>query len=433
MEIRQLGLDRIFYISFSEKNGLVDYFLVFEIMGPRANVYLLNSERRIALQHKKTKGKRMGKEYCFDEFESLSAEKTLRHIVNDESPIKVLEKRFKKLPEWIKQMEETGDKGKIKKSLLKIVNEPEPYISLKNNVPLFISPVAVKAGNKKASFSAAVLELYEYEIREERKKRIKKVISKRISSMEKTVRKLKEQLEIAISSKEFRKKGELILVYLGGIRKGENLLKVKDPYDSNKTIEIKMDASKSAAKNADDYFKKCRKAERSLKVIEKRKTIIKKEIERLERLIMTIQDLSLEELSRLEKEFVVGKSKKEKQIQEKKEFRILLTKNGKTVLVGRNKAENERLTFKVAKGKDIFFHVREAPGSHTILVNDGKLTKEDIIEAARIAANFSKAKHSKIVPVSYTEKRYVRKSKKLALGEVLMSREKTLFVEPFVP
>ena len=56
---------------------------------------------------------------------------------------------------------------------------------------------------------------------------------------------------------------------------------------------------------------------------------------------------------------------------------------------------------------------------------------DEIKKAAEIAAWYSSAKHSELVPVLYTLKKYVRHGKNLPLGQVIVEREKVLFVKPF--
>ena len=80
--------------------------------------------------------------------------------------------------------------------------------------------------------------------------------------------------------------------------------------------------------------------------------------------------------------------------------------------------------------------MREAPGSHVILrlKEKGKRPPErDIKRAASIAAWFSKAKHSNLVPVQFTEVRYLRKPKKGKQGKVILTREEVIFVHPEKP
>jgi len=67
-------------------------------------------------------------------------------------------------------------------------------------------------------------------------------------------------------------------------------------------------------------------------------------------------------------------------------------------------------------------------------LSKGKMPSKELIErAAQIAAYFSKARNSKFVPVSYTQRKYVRKPKGAPAGTVLLEREEVIFVTPKIP
>jgi predicted ribosome quality control (RQC) complex YloA/Tae2 family protein len=109
---------------------------------------------------------------------------------------------------------------------------------------------------------------------------------------------------------------------------------------------------------------------------------------------------------------------------------------GWEVWVGRSAAQNDELTHRVAGPRDLWFHARGAQGSHAILrISSGKgePAKSVIEAAAAIAAFHSKARNSKLVPVAFTERRFVRKPRGAPPGTASMDREKVLFVEPRVP
>ena len=112
--------------------------------------------------------------------------------------------------------------------------------------------------------------------------------------------------------------------------------------------------------------------------------------------------------------------------------RRYLTSSGHLLLVGRNSRENEALT-KSAAPDDIWLHARNLGGSHVILRREDKTqmpSRKTLYEAACLAAWYSKGRGSTTVPVDYTERRYVRKMKNGSPGQVVFTREKTLFVEP---
>ena len=84
--------------------------------------------------------------------------------------------------------------------------------------------------------------------------------------------------------------------------------------------------------------------------------------------------------------------------------------DGFRILVGRNNVQNDKLTLKTARGSDIWFHTKNIPGSHVIVVTEGRMPPERTLEqAAILAALHSRAADSHQVPVDYAEARHVRK------------------------
>ncbi len=109
---------------------------------------------------------------------------------------------------------------------------------------------------------------------------------------------------------------------------------------------------------------------------------------------------------------------------------------GWIVLVGRSNRENDALTHHLARPDDLWFHARGVSGSHVVLRRGGRKDnppKDIIARTASIAAYFSKARTSRMVPVVYTEKRFVRKPRKGAPGLALVQREKVIMAEPREP
>jgi len=83
--------------------------------------------------------------------------------------------------------------------------------------------------------------------------------------------------------------------------------------------------------------------------------------------------------------------------------------------------------------KDIWLHAQGVSGSHVILRTAGKpeqMPAKVVAKAAALAALHSKAKHAGLVPVIWTERRYVRKPRKALPGIAVCLQEKNLFVEP---
>ena len=107
---------------------------------------------------------------------------------------------------------------------------------------------------------------------------------------------------------------------------------------------------------------------------------------------------------------------------------------GWTVLAGRTDADNDRLSLKVARPNDWWFHVRGMPGSHVILqVAGGEPDKDALEAAAAIAAYHSKARNGGIVAVSATQARHVTKPRGAKPGTVTIRKETVLKVRPGLP
>src|SRR2546426_482668 len=105
---------------------------------------------------------------------------------------------------------------------------------------------------------------------------------------------------------------------------------------------------------------------------------------------------------------------------------------GWQVLVGRTDADNDVLSFRVARPEDWWFHVRGMPGSHVILqVPPGTDPDRETLErAAAIAAYHSKARNAGVVAVSGTRVRDVSKPRGAPAGTVQIRHEKVFKVRP---
>src|SRR5690606_17935970 len=88
------------------------------------------------------------------------------------------------------------------------------------------------------------------------------------------------------------------------------------------------------------------------------------------------------------------------------------------------------LTLRTARPDDIWLHVKDLPGSHVILQAGPELTDDDLQDAARLAAYFSKARASSKVAVDWTRARHVRKPKGARPGMVIYDHHQTIYVSP---
>lgn len=233
--------------------------------------------------------------------------------------------------------------------------------------------------------------------------------------------------------------GDLLQANLYRIEKGSPFVDLENFYDENmSTVRIKLDPSKSASQNAQKYYKDYRKAKTAEQILTKQIELAEKELEYIDNVFDSLSRAETErELAEIRSELIqTGYIKAPKnRAKEQKPLPPLrfTTTDGFEVLVGRNNRQNDTLTLKTANNNDIWFHTKEIPGSHTILVTNGREPSDEaILQAAKIAAYHSKAKDGSQVPVDYTQIRNVSKPQGAKPGMVIFVKNKTLYVTPAV-
>ncbi len=102
---------------------------------------------------------------------------------------------------------------------------------------------------------------------------------------------------------------------------------------------------------------------------------------------------------------------------------------GRRFLVGKNNLQNDRLTLKTARKNHYWLHVKDLPGSH-VIVESAEPSEATLVEAATIAAYYSKARLSANVPVDYVRVKNIHKPNGAKPGFVIYTGQKTLFVTP---
>ena len=97
----------------------------------------------------------------------------------------------------------------------------------------------------------------------------------------------------------------------------------------------------------------------------------------------------------------------------------------------RNNMQNDRLTMKTAEKWDIWFHTKNIPGSHCIVISEGQeIPDNTLTQAAILAATNSRAVESSQVPVDYTQIKHIKKPKGGKPGMVIYHVYNTAYVTP---
>jgi len=126
-----------------------------------------------------------------------------------------------------------------------------------------------------------------------------------------------------------------------------------------------------------------------------------------------------------------GNPKKKKTLKKTKPMEFT-SSDGYTILVGRNNKQNDELTIRMAYSTDLWLHTKNIPGSHVLIRTNGtgEVPDNTLVEAAQIAAYFSKARNSKGVGIDYTLIKNIRKPNGSNPGFVIYDTNYTVYVDP---
>lgn len=232
--------------------------------------------------------------------------------------------------------------------------------------------------------------------------------------------------------------GELLTAYAYKVEKGASSVTLENFYDDDKPLVIALNPALSAIENAQRYFKQSSKRKRSIAILESERCQTEGDIAYLEDVRAHVESATTANLQHIRSELVQQGFMKEvlaKRKQKKQEQPALpdvfYSADGFVIRVGRNSAQNDRLTLRQSQGHDIWLHVKDGPGSHVVIRTEGQeVPPRTLHQAAMLAAYFSKAKDSTNVPVDYTEIRSVWKANGARPGQVLYEGHKTQYVTP---
>ena len=231
--------------------------------------------------------------------------------------------------------------------------------------------------------------------------------------------------------------GELLKANLYKLESGATFAEVENYYDEMKPVRIPLNPALSPQKNAAKYFKDYKKtytAEQTLTALTEKD---EEELRYFDSVLDSIaRSESLSEISEIREELTLAGYIKQNGTRKRKtpalpQFKEYVSDEGYKILVGKNNRQNDYLTTVLAAKNDLWFHVKNIPGSHVIVMcRGGEVSEATVMRAAALAAANSKASGSSQVPVDYTPVKYVKKPGGAKPGMVIYTTNKTVFVTP---
>ena len=462
-EIEQLGVDRIVNFNFSNRNELgdqVQLVLSLELMGRHSNVILYEQKSGHIIDLLK----RINPDENRVRLLLPKAKYELPPLISGINGFEVTEKEFKEKAIHSDPVDFASQIGGLdrddRQELTGYLEDDFSYSSFKTFMDQFNKKGAFilkTPKNKRKIFpylpyhlnltkesadpdiNHALAEFYEYQSNQDwvrqKSAQIERLIKNEYKKLTKKIVKLKKQLEQAENSEGYRIQGEILNANLSQVKPGMAEVSLPNYYDNNRPLKIKLDVALSPARNAQKYFTKYKKLRDSIKHVKEQISIAQDNLDYFDSVQTAIDNAEPQDIDQITEELMnqgylkkPQKPKRKKKITEKNlnKFRI---SSGKTVLVGKNNLQNDWLTLKKANKTDIWFHVKNIPGSHVIL-QSAEATDEDIRETAEIAAYFSKAKNSAHVQVDYVQDKRVKKPNGAKPGFVIYTGQNSIEVTP---
>lgn len=290
-----------------------------------------------------------------------------------------------------------------------------------------------------ATLSALLDNYYQQKAQQDRSKELAgqviKVIKNELKKDRRKVKKLNKELDDANKADQYRTRGEILTTYLGKLKPGMDSITLPNFYDDNKPLKISLSPELSPSRNAQKYFTKYDKLKASVAHVNEQLKLANAEIDYFENIQNQIELASPADIQEIRLELQEEgyikrkhKGKKQRKVRASKPEQFH-TSDGTTVLVGKNNLQNDRLSFKTANKNEIWLHVKDIPGSH-VVIRDTNPSDETILEAAQLAAYFSKGRDSDNVPVDYLPVKRLRKPNGAKPGFVTFTGQKTLRVTP---
>lgn len=465
--IRQIGNDRRVEIDIKSKDEIGDTMhrtIILEIMGKHSNLILVDENRKIieGFKHLTPNTNQYRTVMPGFEYEAPPSQNKLNpYEISGQEALKYID----------------FNSGKISKQLLNsfegfsplITNEivsrrqfmtqdtlPEAYDEVMAETQLSPTPVFHKnhETGKEDFYFMKLNQFYDdvveydslndlldryYDARGERE-RVKqrandlvRFVQQQLQKQQNKLSKLIDEYESAKDKETQQLYGELITANIYRIKQGDESVTALNYY-TGEEVTIPLNPTKSPSVNAQYYYKQYNRLKTREHELDHQIQLTKENIDYFSNIEQQLEHITVDDIDDIRDELAdQGFMKQRKNTKKKKNAQIQLqtyrSSDGDTILVGKNNKQNDYLTNKKAQKSYIWFHTKDIPGSHVVILNDSP-SDETIKEAAMLAGYFSKAGNSGQIPVDYTEIRNVHKPSGAKPGFVTYDNQKTLYATP---
>ncbi len=477
LDIRQMHGDRVVHVDIDTVDELGDHVLrrlVLEIMGRHSNLMLLDADgkileaaRHVSMDMSRVRQVQPGLPYLPPpQQDKLSPEdaaedkllekllaqgdvplqKALAASVAGLSGVAARELAFRVLPAGQEKTDDMPATARRLSELLRRLPEmADPRVLLdeqgeeKDIFPFCYLSHDIQRQMKYDSVSQALEKYFGTRDQQDRISQksasMVKLLKGQIERCEKKLAQQEEDLSSAARMEEYRIMGEMINANLWQLKKGQTEVTLPNFYDENGgTITIAMDNQLTPVQNAQRYFKKYQKARTTREMAAEQKEKTLQELSYLEGTLLDVgKCVGESELEEIRQDLMrtgyirKGVNRRQQKALPKSKPYHYRSSDGIDIYVGKNAAQNDRLTGD-ARANEMWLHAKDMPGSHVIIRTEGEVPRQTLLEAAILAAWYSKGQNSSGVPIDYTLRRYVKKPGGAAPGMVIYTNQRTLFM-----
>lgn len=247
------------------------------------------------------------------------------------------------------------------------------------------------------------------------------------------IKNLESDLERAVESEEKRKVADLLKASLGSLSENQRSVKVIDYWNDMQELEIDIPPQLTPLEYIQELYRTYKRLKSAKGIIEERLLKAYEAESQIASGLEAARSCSVDELQKWKHLIKPSPQKSSSKIPMSRLPYLEFTgSTGIRILVGRSSRDNDTMRSKFAKGNDIWLHARDWPGSHVIL-KTADHSLPDLIDAALLAAHYSKGKNDSTLEVTWTQVKHVRKPKGASPGLVYVAGGQTIVVDPQHP
>ncbi len=282
---------------------------------------------------------------------------------------------------------------------------------------------AKRTGNSAVYTLNAFFEAYFYTyLLQSEKNAILKQVQRDHKKAEKKLDSTVERLK-AVQKSNPKEIADVIMANIHALAKGSGNYELFNFY-SGESIKIEIPEKSTPQKVAEKLYAKHKNQSIEIQQLNKKIEELKSHMQQTEDVVRRVSEA--DNIRELRKFSSQGVSKREEPLP----FR-LYTHDGFQIYVGKNDRSNDEILRSHTSKDDTWLHVKDVAGSHVIIKTKGTKIPDHVLErAAELAAYHSKRRTESLVAVTFTLRKYVRKFKGAAPGQVRVDREQVIMVPP---